>query len=668
MRKSIRPPAVPLVTVDPYFSVWSTADQLTEDFTRHWTGQRHAMTGLIRIDGETWRFAGKVEPDATRYYTEPPAMRQCGLTVTPLSTVYQFEASGVELKVRFMTPLLLDDPELLSRPASYVLFETRSLDGRKHNVQLYFDVTGEWCVDKPEQSVVWEQGAASGLSWFRMGSEKQAYLGQIGDDVRIDWGYLYFSVRNSDSAELYADGADIRKSFVRNEELNSRHPLPMPRAVSDRHPVMASVFECGDIGEEPVSRLVVLAYDDVYALEYFGEKVQGYWKRNGQTAVQMIASAFEQFGELQDRCDDFDSRLLEEGIQAGGRQYADILSLAYRQAIAAHKLVSGPKGELLFISKECYSNGCMATVDVSYPSVPLFLLYNPDLVEGMLRPILAYAGSGEWPFEFAPHDIGTYPLGNGQVYGENKLEYQMPVEECGNMLVMMAAVSKAKSSAAFAGEHWELLTKWADYLVQHGLDPENQLCTDDFAGHLARNANLSIKAIMGIASYSLLCGMLGKVEQELRYRALAKEMAGEWIKLADEGDHYRLAFGSDGTWSLKYNLIWDILFSTGIFPEEVASKEVAWYLKTQDRYGIPLDNRKHYTKADWLIWSAALAERREDFESLIEPLWNFAHETPDRVPMTDWYGTVDARWMNFQHRSVVGGFFIQILKKRWTES
>ena len=177
--------------------------------------------------------------------------------------------------------------------------------------------------------------------------------------------------------------------------------------------------------------------------------------------------------------------------------------MAYRQAIAAHKLVTDENGDVLFFSKECFSNGCIATVDVTYPSIPLFLLFNTELVKGMLRPIFKYFNSDDWKFDFAPHDVGCYPIANGQVYGENALENQMPVEECGNMLITMAAISMSEKNAAFAKENFTALTSWVDYLVINGFDPGNQLCTDDFAGHLSHNSNLSIKAILGIASYAI---------------------------------------------------------------------------------------------------------------------------------------------------------------------
>ena len=180
-------------------------------------------------------------------------------------------------------------------------------------------------------------------------------------------------------------------------------------------------------------------------------------------------------------------------------------------------------------------------MDVSYPSIPLFLLYNPELVRGMMRPIYKFARSDMWKFDFAPHDAGQYPLVNCQRYGIRegvlKKENQMPVEECGNMLVMAATVALADRETGFAEENMDLLEAWVKYLIANGYDPENQLCTDDFAGHLAHNCNLSLKAICGVAGYSEMARLRGDVEVADRYLAKAKEMAKKWEEQGGEFIH-----------------------------------------------------------------------------------------------------------------------------------
>lgn len=229
------------------------------------------------------------------------------------------------------------------------------------------------------------------------------------------------------------------------------------------------------------------------------------------------------------------------------------------------------------------------------------------------------------------------------------------------MLLMTAGVAQVEGSAEFARQYWPLLTKWAEYLKTKGFDPENQLSTDDFAGHLAHNANLSIKAILALGAYGKLAGMLGHSDSASQYSALAREDAHHWNEKDREGDHFRLAFDRPGTWSQKYNLVWDKLLNLNLFPPDIAQKELAFYEKHLNQYGLPLDNRADYTKLDWLTWTASLSNSQKQFQLFFEPAYRFANESPSRVPLTDWYDTKTAKQVGFQARSVVGGIFIRML-------
>lgn len=404
----------------------------------------------------------------------------------------------------------------------------------------------------------------------------------------------------------------------------------------------------------------MIGYDDIYSIQYFGDNLRPYWNNDGkQTILDAFTSAEKEYPVLMQKCNALDAKIMTDAKNAGGQKYAELCALAYRQAISAHKLVKDKTGNILFLSKENFSNGSIGTVDVTYPSAPMFLYFNPELQKGMLNFIFYYSESGKWAKPFAAHDIGTYPLANGQTYGEG-----MPVEESGNMLLLATAIAHVEGNAKYAEKHWATLTTWVDYLLEKGLDPENQLCTDDFAGHLAHNANLSIKAILGIAGYGKMAGMLGKKDIAEKYTAAAKEMALKWITMDADGDHFSLTFDKKGTWSQKYNLVWDKVLHLNIFPTNVAEKEIAYYLTKQNAFGLPLDSRATYTKGDWIVWTATMAKDLTTFQKFIDPLYKYANETESRVPLSDWHQTMDGRQQGFQARSVVGGFYFKLLDQK----
>ncbi len=631
-----RPPSVPLVVCDPYFSLWSPHDKLTDGATTHWTGKKQRLECTATIDGTTVRLLGNKDAAAV------PAMPQTGLEVTPTRTLATFEGSGISLRLTFTTPALPDDIDILSRPVTYLTFDAASNDGKDHKVSVTFDANAEISTNTPSQKAETSKVTGiDGLTVLRAGSTEQNVLGKSGDDIRIDWGYLYLAAPTA--AVKTAEAGD-----------------GSPGAAGERQ--ISLSLDLGNVGAKPASSWLMLAYDDIYSIQYMGANLRPFWRRNGWEAADLIKASATQRESLLTRCEKFDAEFTNDLKTAGGDNYAYLGALAYRQCFAAGKFVADRNGQPLQFSKENHSNGCIATSDVFYPMAPQFLLLGPSLAKSFIVPFMEYAVSDRWKFPFAPHDLGTYPHANGQVYGGGeKTEHdQMPVEESGNLLLLFGAVAKMEGNADFAGRYWPQLVKWADYLKAKGFDPENQLCTDDFAGHLAHNVNLSLKAICGIGAFANLCELRGDKELAAEYRKTAEEFAARWIK--ETGDtHSRLAFDRPGTWSQKYNLVWDKILDLKLFPDSVSRKEVDFYLTKQNKYGLPLDNRREYTKLDWIMWTATLTRDRKDFDALLAPIRKFLDETPDRAPMGDWYKTDSGKKEGFTARPVVGGVFLELL-------
>lgn len=619
------------------------------------TAHCHNRTGGAYVDFGLY----ELEPNKS---TLSNTAIQKSVSVLPTQTIYKFDCGEIELDLIFTSPLLLDDLELVSRPVSYISYQLRSKNNQTHDVQIYFESTPQWAVHNISQAVTYEEIANDRLKFLKTGTVEQPILEKKGDDIRIDWGYFYLAGHNDKSTNMkFGDYWNVKQEFNSTGAVSETKTENLSEKMnSENMTVLAYSKDLGKVSDEMTTGYIMLGYDDIYSIRYFDEDLKAYWTKDGTVDIfTAFEDAVNDYSTIMNRCDEFNRELLSEATRVGGTKYAELISLVYRQSIAAHKLVKDKEGNLLFFSKENNSNGSIGTVDITYPSSPLYLIYNPDLVKGMLNPIFYYSESGRWTKPFAAHDVGTYPIATGQTYGED-----MPIEESGNVLILTAAIAEIEGNADYAAQHWETLTIWTEYLKEYGLDPENQLCTDDFAGHLAHNTNLSIKAIMGIASYGKLAGMLGKTEVAEEYMQIAKEMATQWETMADDGDHYRLTFDRPGTWSQKYNIVWDKLLGFNIFEPKIIEKEIALYKTLQNEYGLPLDNRATYTKTDWIMWTATLSGNSDDFDALIDPVYKYANETKSRVPISDWHDTKTAERMNFKARSVVGGYYMKLLEDK----
>lgn len=638
--KQLRPVAVPLILHDPYFSIWSPSEILNSAETRHWTGAPHTLSVVATVDGQPYRLVGKSGAKE--------AMKQVGLSVSPTTTTADFHADGTSIRLQFITPCIPTDLRLMSTPLSYITWQVTGDSSKKVSVRV--SASGMIAASGPEQSMNTARTTPGTMSSLAFGTVDQPVLGRTGDDTQIDWGTCYLAGPTNEVANAQFTGGNASKSLS---------------AVLDFQTILA--------GDFPTEQFCVLAYDDNFSIQYFGQNLRPYWRTKKITGETLIQNSPKNFAKIRKQCQDFDAEFTASLEKAGGQKYAEIGALAFRQAIAGCKLAADPNGQPLLFPKENTSNGCIATSDVIYPFAPHSLLFGSAITRAFLTPIMAYGQSERWKFPFAPHDLGTYPKANAQVYGggERTEENQMPVEESANMLILVAALAKIEGNASYAKDYWPTLTRWANYLSTKGFDPENQLCTDDFLGHLAHNVNLSCKAILGLRSYAMLAEMLGYKTDAEKFRSESEGFATRWVKEAADGDHTRLTFDKAGTWSQKYNLVWDKILGFNLFPDTVRASEMKFYRRKLNEFGLPLDSRGTGAKLDWSIWTATLTQNADDFAAIMDGVYQFIDRSPDRVGMGDWYNTASGRH-NFMHsRPVVGGVFLQLLYdvegwKKWS--
>jgi hypothetical protein len=650
-----RPPAVPLITSDPYLSIWSESNNLTDTNTVHWTGTTEALVSLIRIDGTSYRLMGD-DP------TTLSAFPQTSVQVLPTRSIYNFDNGHVHVTMTFMQPALPTDLNALSLPLSYINWEVYSDDGATHSVQIYDSTSSELAVNSYSQVVTWQRGTAGTLTTLDVGTTAQTYFSPVGDQVRIDWGYAYAAASASLSTSSIGYDTTEINTFTANGALTNTDDPDVPRAVSSNQPVMAYAFDLGTVSASVVSRHVIVAYNEIYSIDYFGESLTPYWARNGTTVQQMLSNAETNFSLYQTECAAFDTSLMTDLTGEGGSQYATITALAYRQTFAGMGLAADPNGQPMLFTKEDTSNGDISTVDVIYPTFPQLLFLSPTLAKAALQPIMEYADSSLWTEPYAPHDLGTYPDAIGDPSGNDGNE-TMPVETVSTMLIMIDLIAKVEHNTEYANKYWSLISSWASYLQPYAYEPGEQLTTNDFLGTLDNSTNLDVKAIIGLGAYANLCQMRGDFTDQATYVALAQADVQHWMtqSTSSSGAQYLFEFGDQGTGVQLYNLVMDQILGTNLFPPSVAASDISYAKSANQTYGVPISSTTARSSLEWSMWEAAMATNLSDFETLVEPMYNYLNTTTVRVPETDIHDDTSNTQSYFHARPVIGGLFIKML-------
>ena len=340
-----RPPAVPLVVHNPFLSIWSCSDKLTDTPTKHWTHTTQSLDSLIRIDGQTYRLMG-TQPK------ELSPLPQLSVKVLPTRTIYEFEGAGVHVTMTFVTPTLPTDVDVLSRPLTYLNWDVKSLDAKTHAVSVLFSASGELAVNSPGQKVGWERANVEGFTALKIGTPDQPYVQRAGDDSRIDWGYAYIAAPKSESTGAMGSEAGLLQSFAGTGTLPTEDDTRQPRMVKDELPTIALAINFGPVSTEPVARRAMIEYDDIYAVDFFGRKSPGFWRRKpGMNGEKLLVLADHEYDSILARCKSFDDRLMADLTKVGGDDYAYMCALAYRQSIGACGVAADANGTADVVSQ-----------------------------------------------------------------------------------------------------------------------------------------------------------------------------------------------------------------------------------------------------------------------------------------------------------------------------
>ncbi|KAI1178624.1 glutaminase GtaA [Nemania sp. FL0916] len=659
-----RPPAIPLAVKAPYLNTWLNAGSdggnggyLAGQWPVFWQQQVTAWTGMIRVDGTPYQWMGAV--------TGSQNVNQTEFSYTSTRSNFVMNVGGkVGMNITFLSPVTPTDLKRQSLTFSYLDVGVYSLDGADHDVQLYTDVSGEWASGDLGAVIEWDYGTADGIAYHTFHRQNQT---EITESRELpNWGSFYWSTGISYGLS-YQSGSDVdvRGAFKQNGVLANTKDTNF-RAVNDNWPVFGFAQDLGSVSEKSVNILFTIGLTQDNAIQLLGEgsdltTYPSLWKSYFSSDLDAVTFFFNDYSTATGLATDLDNKVASDSIAAAGQDYLTITSLSVRQAFAALQFTGTDSDPLVFL-KEISSNSDIQTVDVIFPAIPIILYTNPDILNYLLKPLFLNQENGHYPNTNAIHDLGTFPLAKGYPDGTDEPQ---PLEECGNMIIMVLAYYQRTKDTAYLNQHYEILTQWAGYLIDESLIPADQISTDDFAGSLANQTNLAIKGIIGLRAMVDIATATDHPADAANYSDIATSYITQWQTLGINSQanppHTTLSYGNESSDGLLYNLYANSLlgFDYDFVPQSVYDMQSKFYPTVALEYCVPLDTRHTYSKTDWQLWAAAIASK-ETQDDIISRIAKWINITPTNRAFTDLYDCVSGDYppgIQFTARPVVGGHF-----------
>ncbi|KAH8772884.1 glutaminase a [Diaporthe sp. PMI_573] len=661
---TLTPPILPLVVRNPYLSTWVPSRHAPwEQWPIFWTGRTVGFSVLAAVpgSGDVYPLLGRPQDSlggsGSDYNVTFPDYLGATFDASTTNLTYLIagpkgKEESLKLTLSFLSPITPTSTLRQSLPAAYLTVHAEG----SFDVNVYVDLNGEWVTGNRDNDIEWrlqqfESKASSGIKTWKINRRTQQLLTEFDD--RAEWGTLFFSAPEDVHHESGVS-ATLRKHFSARGELRNANDDKF-RKIMDEEPVFAfsKSFKLGSSSKggtaassqsDSVRFTFALAQDPVvqFASARGLTFMRPFWATYFPTAEEMVDYHYTDFDTASELAGNYSRQLDIDAYASGSSDYRDIAALSARQVLGATQFSGTPDNPILFL-KEISSNGNFQTVDVIFPAFPFFLYTNPRWLAYLLEPLLEHMGSGQYPNKYSMHDLG-YHFPNATGHGDGNDEY-MPLEECGNMLIMGLALvnaykydtqpafldvasagsdSMAKVQATsivdeygmdrawgYGGEvetndlkqaqkwvkkSYKLWKQWTVYLIEEALEPKNQLSTDDFAGWLRLQSNLALKGIIGIRAMSEISSILGETKDAKYYREIADDYIDKWQELALSRDKQfpKLSYEWYGSWTTIYNLFADSLLcfhlpeDSGISVQAPESPSAKWRWSEQ----VPVSDEK----------------------------------------------------------------------------
>ncbi|KNZ51317.1 hypothetical protein VP01_3g8 [Puccinia sorghi] len=618
------PPAIPLAVKSPYLSAWLATGQeggnrgyLAGRWAQFWPiqfpqntfGYRLAWAGLIQVNGETYEFMGRPNEDFIGNRHRRAIQR--GFRYTASRSIFEFDAGGVHFLATFLSPIPHQGDLLRqSLPFSYLTIEILH-DTLKHSdrVFIYTDIQADWASGDHNVNATWSIDRFNQSVAYKLSRQDQLKFAEQFEYA--EWGQVIYATENIPYLTTASGVASqLRSDFVSHGKLNGAQDENY-RKISDQTAGLAysvpltstkrsAVFVIGHVRDPYVQSI-----EKTKGHEREGklDEKWGYWRSVFNRTNDAIEFSIKDYPAAVRTADIIDKKIEDDARRLGGEDYVAIASLSARQALGGIELTIGkdqngnydPTDVAAFL-KEISSNGDMSTVDV------IFLKVGCILIDGFSYAVLRMFESG---FRTV-HDLGRYPNATGHNDGKDE---PMPVEEAGNILIMALAYYQVTKDDDWLAKHYMILKQWAAFLVDDGLIPAEQLSTDDFAGTLANQTNLALKAIVGIGAMAQIASASGYQEEGSSFHTIAQMYIQKWMKfsLNKSGNHTKLAYQLEHSWGTLYNLFGDRLLNLKLVPDQIYRVQDDYYPHVANQFGVPLDSRHTWAKTDWQMFAAGAA-------------------------------------------------------------